>query len=87
MAWVYILQTKSGRFYIGSTTDIERRFQQHLQNHTYSTIRLGPESILLKQEFKTLEEARAIENKLKKLKRKDYIEKIIKEGYIKITPR
>lgn len=42
--------------------------------------------MVLKQEYKTLKEARLVELKLKKLKRRDYVEKIIKEGYIKIQP-
>ena len=36
------------------------------------------------QEFPTIEEAKKVELKLKKLKRKDYIEKIVKDGYIKM---
>lgn len=86
MAWVYILKTKSGRYYIGSTPDIERRFYQHIHKHTHSTSRLYPEKILLKQEYRTLKEARSVEYKIKKLKRKDYIEKMIKEGYIRTLP-
>ncbi len=86
MAWVYILKTKSGKFYVGSTPDLKRRFQQHLVGHTHSTKRLEAESILLKQEYKSLKEARSVEYKIKALKRKDYIEKMIKDGYIKVQP-
>ncbi len=50
---------------------------------TPSTKRLGKVNLIFKQEYKTLSEARKIERKLKKLKRRDYIEKIIKDGYIK----
>ena len=41
MAWVYILRGASGRFYIGSTTDLNRRLEQHRNGQTYSTRRLG----------------------------------------------
>ena len=41
--------------------------------------------IALKQEYESLDLARKIELKIKKLKRKDYIEKMIKDGYIRIT--
>jgi putative endonuclease len=29
MAWVYILECSDGSFYVGSTTDIDRRLWQH----------------------------------------------------------
>ncbi len=32
MAWVYILRCDTGRYYIGSTDDIERRMQGSLVN-------------------------------------------------------
>ncbi len=37
MAWVYILLGSGGRHYIGSTTDLDRRLDQHRSGHTYST--------------------------------------------------
>ena len=43
----------------------------------------NPEFIF-KQEFESIVIARKIERRLKKLKRRDYIEKIISDGYIKI---
>jgi predicted GIY-YIG superfamily endonuclease len=36
-----MLQGSSGRYYIGSTTDLQRRLEQHRSGHTYSTRRLG----------------------------------------------
>jgi len=41
--------------------------------------------LVFKQEFGSLAIARKIERKIKKLKRKDYIEKIVTDGYIKMT--
>jgi predicted GIY-YIG superfamily endonuclease len=40
--------------------------------------------MILCQEFESIELAKKIELRLKKLKRKDYIEKIVKDGYIKM---
>jgi predicted GIY-YIG superfamily endonuclease len=37
------------------------------------------------EQFDSLTKARRIESKIKLLKRKDYIEKIILDGYIKLT--
>ncbi len=45
---------------------------------------MGHVELVLKQEYNTLSEARIIEMKLKKLKRHDYIKKIVENGYIKM---
>ncbi|TSC71687.1 MAG: putative endonuclease containing a URI domain [Parcubacteria group bacterium Gr01-1014_70] len=87
MAWVYVLQgTQNNRFYIGSTVNLDQRIQHHLGGFTPSTKRFGGVRLVFSQEYKTLQEARTIELKLKKLKRKDYIQKIIQEGRIKMRP-
>ena len=86
MAFVYILESESGRYYIGSTLDIHERIRHHAGGYTPSTKRLGKMRLTLYQEYKTLAEARSVEGKLKKLKRKDYIRKIVEEGYIKVKP-
>ena len=84
MAWVYILQTKAGSYYVGSTTDIDARLKHHFGGHTPSTKSMGVEKLLLKQEYKSLHKARIIEQKVKALKRKAYIDKMVKDGYIKM---
>jgi len=85
MAHVYILESiADGRYYIGSTIDLEKRLYHHKKGFTPTTKRFGKVKLVFKQEYKFLKEARIIESKLKKLKIKDYISKIIKEGYIKI---
>ena len=84
MAWVYILRMQNGQYYIGSTDDITRRLKQHENKNTATTARLKVDRMMLKQQYKTLKEARLIEQKIKKLKRRDYIEKMIKDGYIKV---
>jgi putative endonuclease len=87
MPFVYILQNEEGKYYIGSTVNLEDRMQQHLEGHTPSTHRMGKLQLIFSQSFKTLKDARNIENRLKKLKRRDYIEKIVRDGFIKILPR
>jgi putative endonuclease len=86
MAWVYILKTKSGKYYVGSTGDLEERMKHHMGGYTPSTKSLGVQSLLFSQEYKTLTEARTVEKRIKNLKRKDYIEKILQDGYIKLAP-
>ena len=69
MPWVYILRGSSGRHYIGSTTDLERRLKQHRRGHTHTTKRLGDElQLLASVELPTLEEARSLERELKRKK-------------------
>jgi putative endonuclease len=82
--FVYILQfDESGHYYIGSTTDIERRLKQHISGHTPTTKRLGIFTLVFSQQFDDLITARRIEHKIKSWKRKDFIAKIIQDGYIK----
>lgn len=82
--FVYILTDDTGRHYTGSTADLNRRLTQHNQGQTHTTHRFTNPKLTFFQEYPTLEMARKIELKLKKLKRKDYIEKIVKDGFIKI---
>ncbi len=86
MPHLYILQNDAGRFYVGSTENLEKRVQHHEGGHTPSTKRLGKVRLVFAQEYSTLTEARKIERWLKKMKRRDYVEQIIKDGYIKHTP-
>lgn len=86
MAWVYILSLQNGQYYVGSTSNVEKRLEQHTQKQTATTRRLRVQGVLLKQEYATLKDARSVEQKIKKLKRRDYVEKMIKERYIKILP-
>lgn len=65
---------------------MDERLIHHASGHTPSTKRLGKPSLIFRQEYNTLKDARSVERKLKKLKRRDYIEKIIEEGKIKLRP-
>ena len=83
--FVYFLRNpKNKRIYIGCTDDIDRRFYQHQRGNVKATRLLRPLQLEFYQEFDCLETARKIEAKLKRLKRKDYIEKIIKDRVIKM---
>ena len=71
-------------FYVGSTENLSRRLNQHKSGHTQTTRSMLQPKLVFEQKYQTIEEARAVEKRIKNLKRKDYIEKIIKDGYIKI---
>ena len=69
MAWTYILRGGSGRHYIGSTTNLKRRLEEHQRGQTYSTRRLGGNlEILAAVELTTLQEARVLERAMKRKK-------------------
>jgi len=86
MPCVYILKSlRDGRYYIGSTVDLRIRLKHHLGGYTPSTRRFGEIELMFYQNYSTLKQARQIEKRLKKLKRKDYIDKIVKDGFIKMN--
>lgn len=84
MGIVYILQDDNGRYYVGSTSDLSRRLNQREQKHTWTTQRFKNPKLVLSQSYPSLQEARKIELKIKKMKRKDYIDKMVLDGYIKV---
>ena len=78
MGYVYVLKSKrDGRYYIGSTNNIERRLWQHNNGKVYSTRRMLPVELVCWQKFESLSAARACERQLKKNRRRDLIEKFI----------
>ncbi|MBI2109283.1 MAG: GIY-YIG nuclease family protein [Parcubacteria group bacterium] len=84
MAYVYILQNENGRYYVGSTSNLEKRMQHHRGGYTPSTRRLKAFQLVFSQKYDSLFEARDIERRLKKLKRHDYLQKIIRDGKIQM---
>ena len=64
-----MLRGSSGRYYIGSTADLQRRLEQHRQGHTYSTRRLGNDlKVIALLEMSSLSQARKLERELKRKK-------------------
>ncbi|HEY9584875.1 MAG TPA: GIY-YIG nuclease family protein [Candidatus Paceibacterota bacterium] len=83
MPFVYILRSEKGMYYTGSTSNLSERLRHHHGGYTPSTSRMGKLTLVFKQEYGSLILAREVEKKIKMMKRKDYIEKIIKDGVIK----
>lgn len=83
--YVYILRSlRNNRFYIGSTTNVDRRFHQHNVGSVRATRNIRPLNLELSQKFDNISLTRKIEQRLKKFKRRDFIEKIIKDGVIRL---
>ena len=69
MPWVYIIRGSTGRHYIGSATDLDARFAQHLRGHTATTRRLGDKlQVVAKKEVPSVGDARKLERILKRKK-------------------
>ena len=85
MAYIYILKSlRNDKFYIGSTSQsVEERIKRHNSGHIYSTNRLKPLEIVFKQHFDDIAIAQKYERRLKRFKRHDFIEKIVRDGVIK----
>jgi len=50
--WVYILKVKNGNYYTGYTSDIARRFTEHLQENTNSKYTKAFKAVALEQAWK-----------------------------------
>jgi len=75
---VYILQSKkNNRFYIGSTNNLERRFEQHNKGLVISTKNIRPLELKAVIPCTTIEEARICEHRLKDYKSKKIVEKVV----------
>ncbi|MEK7572802.1 MAG: GIY-YIG nuclease family protein [Patescibacteria group bacterium] len=75
---VYILQSqKNGKYYIGSTSDIDKRLIVHNKGYSVYTKRNGSFKLVYKEDYQTLSEARRREYYLKSLKSSKAIEKLI----------
>lgn len=85
MGIVYILQSEvNGRYYIGSTNNLARRLFEHNEGLSKYTSLTRPFKLVFSQKYNSLEQARKIEFRLKKFKRRDIIEKIIENRIIKL---
>lgn len=80
---VYILRNRVNKcFYIGSTADFNKRLRQHEKGKDQSSKIVKPFDLVFTQGFSSLKAAREVERKLKSYKRRDFIEKIIEDGFI-----
>jgi putative endonuclease len=69
MAWVYILRGSSGRHYIGSTGNLERRIREHQRGSNHTTHRFGENiKLIAAKEISSIVEARKLEIALKRKK-------------------
>jgi len=66
-SWTYILRLKSGQLYIGSTTDLDRRFAEHTAGKGGRTTKLDPPlKLVYSESFIAFSEARNREAQIKR---------------------
>ena len=69
MAWVYILRGGTGRYYIGSTENLDRRIDEHRRGSNHTTRRFGENiEVVASRELPSIIEARKLELILKRKK-------------------
>jgi len=75
----YILQSeKSGRYYIGHSSDLEQRLTAHNAGNVRATRNKGPWKCVYFNEYDTKIEANRRELEIKKKKSRKYIDYLIK---------
>lgn len=78
---VYILESlQDGKYYIGCTTNINKRFQEHNQGKVRSTKNYLPWKLLVLLPCETEQEAHQNERRLKRYKNKGIFMKVARDG-------
>ena len=79
---VYIIQTESGRFYTGITTDLDRRFNEHTKHKGAKYFRFeNPDKIVFTEVHKNRSEATKREIEIKKLSKNEKKQFLSNFGY------
>ncbi len=61
MYYVYVLLCQKKKIYVGVTSDLKRRVNEHYRGNTYSTKRLGVEKLIYYESFINKKDAYAQE--------------------------
>ncbi len=78
MFYTYILQsTKSRRYYVGHTSNMEERLERHNNGYVKATKNKGPWTVVFYENYKTRVGANSREFYIKSMKSKVFIEKLI----------
>jgi len=77
----YVLRSRTtGRFYTGSSSNFDTRFEQHNQDKSASTKHRGPWDVVHREDFATLAEAVRRERYLKTGKGRDELKRLLAAG-------
>ena len=79
MYYIYILKSqKHGRYYVGSSNDIEKRLKRHNASQNKSTKSGAPWTIVYSEEFLSRQDAVRRELQIKKYKGGEAFKKLVK---------
>ena len=76
MYYVYILKSNNNQYYIGATSNIRNRVKYHNAGRVRSTKSNKPWSLIYKEKYNTLSEARSREKQIKSWKSRKAIERL-----------
>ena len=77
-AYCYILYSlKLNKYYVGSTTDLDRRVKEHNRGKEKFTATGTPWTLVYKEQFEAIIEARHREYYIKRMKSRKFIESLI----------
>jgi len=83
--YTYILRSlRTGKYYVGSTEDLERRLQEHngdLPNPGRSTLAGKPWELVFQAAYPSRSQAVAAEQYIKKMRSRVWIHKLIEGSY------
>ena len=66
-AWFHMLRLASGSLYPGATTDLQRRWKEHISGEACRTTKYNaPQALVYQEEFATFSEARRREAQIKR---------------------
>ena len=76
MYTVYVLKDINGKFYKGMTNNLLRRLKEHRSGQTITTSRMANFSVVYKEEFEKVENARKRELYLKSAAGRRFLKKV-----------
>ena len=79
MAFCYVLKCRDNSYYIGATTNVDKRLVKHNQKLVRYTKSRLPIRLVFVKEFSSFGEARRFEKKVKSWKKRKSIEKMIEK--------
>jgi putative endonuclease len=75
-----IFSPSKNTFYVGHTSDLYRRLNEHNSGINKSTKNAAPWNLMFTREFNSRSEAMKFESKIKRMKSRKYIEQLIAES-------